>query len=87
MATAEVEKAKAAIAGSDLTQVLELAIAIKARLKTLGVSFEEFGQVAFGPAPMPGEAETWAGIEQELAAHDAGEKGFTLAEMRSFARP
>jgi hypothetical protein len=38
------------------------------------------------PAPMPAAPETWANIERELAAHDAGEKGFTLAEMRGFAR-
>jgi hypothetical protein len=36
---------------------------------------------------MPGRADTWEEIEADFTRHEAGEKGFTLAEMRSFARP
>jgi hypothetical protein len=36
---------------------------------------------------MPGRADTWEKIEADLARHEGGEKGFTLGEMRSFARP
>lgn len=86
MATQEIEKTKAAIAGADLGELLELAAALRARLESLGVTPEKYNEMAFGPAPMPGTSETWAQIDQELTAHDAGEKGFSLEEMRGFAR-
>jgi hypothetical protein len=85
MATRELEKTKAAIAGSNLTELLELAAVLKARLEALGVPREEYSEVVFGPAPQSGAPETWAQIDRELAAHDAGEKGFSLEEMRRLA--
>ena len=84
MATAELEKAKKAISISDLKEVVELAAALRARLEALGASLETIG---FGPDPMPGRADTWEEIEADFARHEAGEKGFTLAEMRHFVRP
>jgi hypothetical protein len=84
MATAELEKAKEAISVSDLKEVVELAAALRARLTALGASLETIG---FGPDPMPGHADTWEEIEADFARHEGGEKGFTLAQMRSFARP
>jgi hypothetical protein len=84
MATAELEKAKKAISISDLKEVVELAAALRARPEALGASLETIG---FGPAPMPGGADTWDEIEADFARHEAGEKGITLAEMRGLARP
>ena len=84
MATAELEEAKKAILNSDLKEVVELAAALRARLEALGASLETIG---FGPDSMPGRADTWEEIEADFARHEAGEKGFTLAEMRHFARP
>jgi hypothetical protein len=84
MATAELEKAKKAISISDLKEVVELAAALRARLAALGASLETIG---FGPDPMPDRADTWEEIEADFARHEAGEKGFTLADMRNFARP
>jgi hypothetical protein len=84
MATAELEKAKKAISISDLKEVVELAAALRARLEALGASLETIG---FGPDPMPGRTDTWGEIEADFARHEAGEKGFTLTEMRGFARP
>jgi hypothetical protein len=84
MATAELEKAKKAISISDLKEVVELAAALRARLAALGASLETIG---FGPDPMPGRADTWEEIEADFGRHEGGEKGFTLAEMRSFTRP
>jgi hypothetical protein len=84
MATAELEKAKEAISLSNLKEVVELASALRARLQALGASLETIG---FGPDPMPGQAESWQEIEADFARHAAGEKGFNLAQMRSFARP
>jgi hypothetical protein len=84
MATAELEKAKKAISISDLKEVVELAAALRARLVALGASIETIG---FGPDPMPGRADTWEEIEADFARHEAGEKGFTLAEMRDFSHP
>ena len=84
MATAELEKAKKAISISDLKEIAELAAAIRARLAVLGASIETIG---FGPDPMPGSADTWDEIEADFARHEGGEKGFTLSEMRGFARP
>jgi hypothetical protein len=86
VATRELEKTKAAIAGSNLKEALELATVLKARLKSLGVTIQEYNDAIFGPSPMPGTPETWAEIDRDLAAHDAGQKGFSLAEMRGFAR-
>ena len=84
MATAELEKAKLAISISDLKEVAELAAALRARLAVLGASLET---ICFGPDPMPGRADTWEEIEADFVRHESGEKGFTLAEMRNFARP
>ena len=84
MAPAELEKAKKAISISDLKEVVELAAALRARLAALGASLETIG---FGPDPMPGRADTWEEIESDFAHHEAGEKGFTLPELRGFARP
>lgn len=84
MATIELEKAKQAISISDLKEVVELAAALRARLEVLGASLETIG---FGPDPMPGRADTWEEIEADFARHEAGEKGFTLPEMRDSARP
>ena len=84
MATAEMEEAKKAISNSDLKEVVELAAALRARLEALGASLEMIG---FGPNAMPGGADTWEEIEADFARHEAGEKGFTLAEMRQSARP
>jgi hypothetical protein len=84
MAITELEKAKKAISISNLKEVVELAAALRSRLEALGASLETIG---FGPDPMPGRADTWGEIEADLARHEAGEKGFTLAEMRGFARP
>ena len=84
MATAELEKAKKAISISDLKEVVELAAALRARLAVLGASLETIG---FGPDPVPGGADSWEEIEADFARHEAGEKGFTLPEMRGFARP
>jgi hypothetical protein len=84
MATAELEKAKEAISISNLKELVELAAALRARLSALGASLEIIG---FGPDPMPGQADTWEEIEADFGRHEAGEKGFTLAEMRGFARP
>ena len=84
MATVELEKAKKAISISDLKEVVELAAALRARLAALGASLETIG---FGPDPMPGRADTWEEIEADFARHEGGEKGFTLAQMRGFARP
>ena len=84
MATEELEAAKKAISISDLKEVVELAAALRARLASLGGSLETVG---FGPDAMPGRADTWNEIEADFARHEAGEKGFTLDEMRSFARP
>ncbi len=83
MATMELEKAKAAISVSDLKEVVELAAALRARLQALGATLDTSG---FGPDPMPGEADTWEEIEADFTRHEGGEKGFTLAEMRSFSR-
>ena len=84
MTTAKLEKAKKAIAISDLKEIVELAAALRARLAVLGASLETIG---FGPDPMLGRADTWEEIEADFARHEAGEKGFTLAKMRNFARP
>ena len=84
MATTELEEAKKAISISNLKEVVELAAALRARLKALGASLETIG---FGPDPMPGGADTWEAIEADFTRHEAGEKGFTLPEMRGFARP
>lgn len=84
MATAELENAKKAISISTLKEVAELAAALRSRLEALGASLETIG---FGPEPMPGQADTWEEIEADLARHEAGEKGFTLSEMRGFTRP
>jgi hypothetical protein len=86
MATLEFEKTKAAIVSSSLREALELAAVLKAHLESLGAKSGEFDEAVFGPAPMPGAPETWAEIYRELAAHDVGEKGFSLAELRSLIR-
>jgi len=85
MATLEFEKTKAAIVRSNLSEALELAAVLQAHLESLGATPEEFSEAVYGPAPMSGAPETWAQIYRELAAHDAGEKGFSIAELRSLA--
>jgi hypothetical protein len=84
MATGELERAKDAISVSDLKEIVELAAALRARLVALGASLDTIG---FGPGPMPGGADTWEQIEADFSRHEAGEMGFTLPEMRGFARP
>jgi hypothetical protein len=84
MATVELERAKQAISISNLKEVVELAAALRARLEALGASLETIG---LGPDPLPGGADSWEAIEADFAQHEAGEKGFTLPEMRGFARP
>jgi hypothetical protein len=84
MATLELEKVKKAISISDLKDLVELAAALRARLQAIGASLETIG---FGPDPIPGNVDSWEEIEADFARNEAGEKGFTLAEMRSFARP
>jgi alkanesulfonate monooxygenase SsuD/methylene tetrahydromethanopterin reductase-like flavin-dependent oxidoreductase (luciferase family) len=84
MPTEELQKAKEAISLSSLSEIAELAAALRARLQALGANLQTIG---FGPEPMPGQADTWEEIEADFARHDAGEKGFTLEEMRRLARP
>lgn len=86
MATLEFEKTKAAIVSFTLGEALELAAVLKAHLESLGAKPEDFGEALFGPAPMPGEPETWAQIDRDLAAFDTDGKGCSVAELRKLIR-
>jgi hypothetical protein len=83
MAPGEFEEVIKAISVSNLKEIVELTAALRIRLEALGAGSET---ISVGLERMLRRPDTWEEIEADFARHEAGERGFTLAEMRSFVR-